>query len=112
MRPMVRSHCRAHCSACGQHFAATNAFDRHRRGGDAHGRRHCISPRDDDAVGRDGQSVFEPLTKNGSCEVYADNVQHGVTVYSLKPLSPPLCGAVTPRDVRLVPGIELTLGVA
>jgi hypothetical protein len=109
MRPMVRSHCRAHCSACSQHFAATNAFDRHRRGGDAHGRRHCISPRDDDALGRDGLSVFEPLTAGGSCLMYADNPQHGVTVWCLRPLSGPLCGAVRPRDAVLDPGIDLAL---
>jgi hypothetical protein len=109
MKPIVRSRCRAHCSACGQHFSATNAFDRHRRGGDAHGRgrRHCISPHDDDALGRDGQSVFEPLTENGSCEMYAGNLQFGVTVWCLKVRLDPQCVAVPPRDVRLVPGIDL-----
>lgn len=36
--------CRAHCRACGEHFASVEAFDAHRSGDHADGARFCIAP--------------------------------------------------------------------
>ena len=43
---MRRTTCTAHCAACGRHFSGDRAFDLHRRGDPATGRR-CVSPIDE-----------------------------------------------------------------
>jgi len=43
---MRRTTCTAHCAACGRHFSGDGAFDLHRRGDPATGRR-CVSAIDE-----------------------------------------------------------------
>jgi hypothetical protein len=41
---MGSTNCTAHCAGCGRHFAGNQAFDMHRRGDPAAGRRYCVAP--------------------------------------------------------------------
>jgi len=57
-----KSFCRAHCRACGRHFASTRAFDRHRRGRPS--ARRCSDPADSDRFN----------VREGECRVDGDAV--------------------------------------
>jgi hypothetical protein len=74
----LRRPCKYHCSECGRHFSALEAFDLHKDHDDA-GWPHCLDPLD--LQDRDGKPRLEVASGDGQCNIYDRLV--GVTVWTV-----------------------------
>ena len=76
----VRMRCTYHCSSCGLHLHSLQAFDAHRVGSYAEGRRceHSL-----DLLDKHGRPLLVPLTEEGVCAIGRNTLEplNGVSVW-------------------------------